>query len=295
MANEQTAICTHTFIFIEVYKCIPNVHVCTFSSDILLVSCGRMSQWSVAAAVVATKLAGYKCRYKPLTSVIVIVTRSMDSITVLERISMIIKGEDAKGCCLEPLKALKEDPSDSEEGLVDCLIVALPYDPSLRWDEKKTPVFLGKLRHMWFRTHKMLTHVLQSLFCPERLRKATIWGGVYASLFEYKVNVTILKASISLWNKTTHTFLIRTGEMGYSLLDINGIVGLPTYREPYDEHIPPSELVEQDPFLKNLIMVHKSSLRHSQTMHNQKKVMRVHAWVEEFIGLKVFDEMLSCK
>lgn len=50
---------------------------------------------------------------------------------------------------------------------------------------------------MWFHTHKMLIHILQSPFFSERLRKAGIWGGVYASLCEYKVSVPVLKAVFS--------------------------------------------------------------------------------------------------
>lgn len=63
-------------------------------------------------------------------------------------------------------------------------------------------------------------------------------GGVYASLFEYMVNVTVLKASVSFWNRITHTILIKTRDMGYSLLDISEIARLPNCGERYDEHIP---------------------------------------------------------
>lgn len=44
--------------------------------------------------------------------------------------------------------------------------------------------------------------------------------------------------------------------MGYSLLDINEIARLQTFRKPYDEHIPPSEFVDQNPLLRDLIMIH---------------------------------------
>lgn len=145
---------------------------------------------------------------------------------------------------MEPLKPLEEDPYDSKEGLVNCLIAAFPENPDLRWDEKKTPVFFGEQRHMWFRTCKMLTHILQSPLCSQRLKKVGVWGGVYTSLFEYKANVPVLKVALFFWNRSTHTFLTRTGEMGYSLLDMSEIGGLPTYRQPYDEHIPLSKLVD---------------------------------------------------
>lgn len=87
-------------------------------------------------------------------------------------------------------------------------------------------------------------------------------------IFEYKVNVTALKALISFWNRTTHTFLIKTGEMGFSLLDMSEICGLPTYGECYDEHSPSADLVAQDLLLEGLISVHKSVL---QTAHRSHK------------------------
>lgn len=226
------------------------------------------------------------------------VTRSMTSLAIKnrtpERVSMLIRGEDKKGCCLEPLKASEEDPSGAEEGLVNCPIVAFPGNPSLRWDEKKTPVFFGEWRGMWFRTRKMLTHALQSPFCSQRLRKACIWGGVYASLFEYKDNVPTLKAVLSFWNRSTHTFLTRTGEIGYSLLDISEIAGIPTYERPYDEYVPQSEIID-DQLLKDLVAVHQAALHRSTTFHNKKKYYTFTTWVEEFVGLEVPEEFLSRK
>lgn len=49
---------------------------------------------------------------------------------------------------------------------------------------------------------------------------------MYASLFDYEVNVNAMKALISYWNRPTYTILTCTGEMGISRLDVVEIGGL---------------------------------------------------------------------
>lgn len=75
----------------------------------------------------------------------------------------------------------------------------------------------------------MLVHYLASLAYANRLVRAGIWKGMYASLFDYEVNANIMKALISYWNRLTHTILTRTGEMGIALLDIAEIGGMPVW------------------------------------------------------------------
>lgn len=103
------------------------------------------------------------------------------------------------------------------------------------------------------------------------------------------MNVSALKALISFWNITTHTVLIKICEMGYSLLDISEIVGLPTYGEQYDEHIPHNEIINEDPLLKKLMDVHKS-IRLANTSHNKKNYCGFDIWVDEFVNLPANEE-----
>lgn len=93
------------------------------------------------------------------------------------------------------------------------------------------------------------------------------------------MNVTALKVLISFWNCTIHTLLIKTGELGYSL-----ICGLLTYGERYDEHIPPNDFMEKDSLLAELIIVHKSIIQASHTTHN-KNYYGYDSWADEFVGM----------
>lgn len=180
MKDECDVLFMHTPMLKEVHKHIPIVHVYLYLSDALLVLCGRMSQENVATIAAAAEPAIYKCCHKPLSLVNVIVTKSISALTILNRtpaeIPMSIMGESIRGCYLEPLRPLEKGSPDHKEGQLDCLIATFLRDPFLRWDEKKVPVFTGERRYMRFRTRKMLTYVLQSPFCFERLTRAGIWG-----------------------------------------------------------------------------------------------------------------------
>lgn len=138
---------------------------------------------------------------------------------------------------------------------------------------------------MFLKARKMLIHILKSRFCLERLYRACIWGGVYASVFEYRVNVRTLKALISFWNRTTHTFLTKTGEMGFSLLDMNEICDLSTYGEYYNEHIPSEDIIVQDELLNELILVHKELIQTTRKTHNKKLYCGFDNWSNEFVDI----------
>lgn len=103
---------------------------------------------------------------------------------------------------------------------------------------------------------------------------------MYASLFDYEVNLNAMKALISYWNCPTHTILTRMSEMGISLLDVAEIGGLPIWGEIYDEHLPPLEVVEWNKLLKSLIVVHKHLPL--KTPHNHKYYISLVDWAKEF-------------
>lgn len=83
--------------------------------------------------------------------------------------------------------------------------------------------------------------------------------------------------------------------MGYSLLDISEITGLPIYGLPYDEYVSSSKVIEEGSLLKDLVVTHQAALLHSKAFHNKKKCCTFTTWVDEFIGLKVPSEFSSRK
>lgn len=130
------------------------------------------------------------------------------------------------------------------------------------------PNFMEGKRYMGEKMKLMLQHILQSPFFISRLISVDIWGDIFISLFEYKLNCNPFKAMLSFWNRT-HTILTKTGEMRIALLDMKGIGRLPTYGKMYEEHIPSQDVVG-DALLRDLISIRISLLQTSTNQHNKK-------------------------
>lgn len=94
----------------------------------------------------------------------------------------------------------------------------------------RVTMFQHPLKLAW--TRQILQHY------KEDLEEAGILWGVYAGLFEYRVSWALLKAFFTFCNSDGHTIVTRMGEIGFSLLDMREIRGLPITGSPYDEYIP---------------------------------------------------------
>nr|GME11800.1 ABC transporter G family member 11 [Ipomoea batatas] len=70
------------------------------------------------------------------------------------------------------------------------------------------------------------------------LRKGSIYDAVYASLFTYDRNTSIIQAFCEAWCPLTNTLVTSQGEVTISLRDLHILGGLPLLGEAYDERIP---------------------------------------------------------
>lgn len=140
------------------------------------------------------------------------------------------------GCSLEPVDLQQELKIASSGGQIRCLIAQFGSDNSLRWPESGNLRIFRSKRVMIVPICTMLVHSLASPRCVAWLTEASIWKGMYASLFDDTMNVNAIKALISYWNLPTHTILTRTGEMGIFLLEIAEIGGMHVWEEIYNEH-----------------------------------------------------------
>lgn len=71
--------------------------------------------------------------------------------------------------------------------------------------------------------------MLTDLVHANILENAGIWGRCLS-------RSSVMRSTT--WNRQTHTFVMKTGELYYNLLDVNEIAGLPTYGSMYDKHLP---------------------------------------------------------
>ena len=72
----------------------------------------------------------------------------------------------------------------------------------------------------------------------QALHNAGIYGAVYCSLFSYKPSINVMMAFLENWNSSTHSVILKGGEIGISLWDLKHIAGLPIAGESYDEYNP---------------------------------------------------------
>nr|GMC99818.1 ABC transporter G family member 11 [Ipomoea batatas]GME16965.1 ABC transporter G family member 11 [Ipomoea batatas] len=70
------------------------------------------------------------------------------------------------------------------------------------------------------------------------LRKGSIYDAVYASLFTYDRNASIIQAFCEAWCPLTNTLVTSQGKVTISLRDLHILGGLPLLGEAYDERIP---------------------------------------------------------
>lgn len=108
---------------------------------------------------------------------------------------------------------------------------------------------------------------------------------MFVSFFNYTVDNNMLKAMISFWNRHTHTFVLKTGELCYSLFDVNEITGLPTYRAMHDEHLP-ERLDMSDDLLQPFTEFEGLHYREECTKkHSQKRYIPFREWARYFVKI----------
>ncbi|KAG9458148.1 hypothetical protein H6P81_002656 [Aristolochia fimbriata] len=74
--------------------------------------------------------------------------------------------------------------------------------------------------------------------CCRTLRDAGIYHGLWASIFQYNCDVSVVRAFIDAWNIETNTLVTCQGEFSVTLLDMDRIFGLPISGHFYDEYSP---------------------------------------------------------
>lgn len=108
---------------------------------------------------------------------------------------------------------------------------------------------------------------------------------MFVSLFNHEVDHKILKATISFWNRHTHTFALKIGELCYYLLDVNEIAGPPTYGAIYDEHLPERSDMSDD-LLRLLTEFKGQHYREEFTKKAQpKRYIPFKEWVKYYVKI----------
>ncbi|KAG9442625.1 hypothetical protein H6P81_018479 [Aristolochia fimbriata] len=74
--------------------------------------------------------------------------------------------------------------------------------------------------------------------CSRILRDVGVYYGLWASIFQYSCNVSVVRAFIDAWSAETNTLVTCQGELSITLLDMDRIFGLPISGHFYDEVSP---------------------------------------------------------
>ncbi|KAG9442486.1 hypothetical protein H6P81_018340 [Aristolochia fimbriata] len=74
--------------------------------------------------------------------------------------------------------------------------------------------------------------------CSRILRDAGVYYGLWASIFQYNCDVSVVRAFIDGWSTETNTLVTCQGELSITLLDMDWIFGLPIFGHFYDEVSP---------------------------------------------------------
>ncbi|KAG9453431.1 hypothetical protein H6P81_006335 [Aristolochia fimbriata] len=123
--------------------------------------------------------------------------------------------------------------------------------------------------------------------CCRTLRDAGIYHGLWASIFQYNCDVSVVRAFIDAWNIETNTLVTCQGEFSVTLLDMDRIFGLPISGHFYDE---------VSPTVADFTDVRSSALPYScrrlfQAYHHlcrgsESNVISATAWVEFWFRLR---------
>ncbi|KAG9458412.1 hypothetical protein H6P81_002920 [Aristolochia fimbriata] len=74
--------------------------------------------------------------------------------------------------------------------------------------------------------------------CSRTLRDAGVYHGLWASIFQYNCDMSVVRAFIDAWSTETNTLVTCQGELSVTLLDMDRIFGLPISGHFHDEVSP---------------------------------------------------------
>uniref|UniRef100_A0A0E0LWN0 Aminotransferase-like plant mobile domain-containing protein n=1 Tax=Oryza punctata TaxID=4537 RepID=A0A0E0LWN0_ORYPU len=116
----------------------------------------------------------------------------------------------------------------------------------------------------------------------EYLKKADIFRGVFASLYQCYIDPSLVAAFLTYWNVDGHTLITSKGEMGYPLHTMYDAMGIPISGRLYEEFIPAPSTFHGYVQTLHSIYIDVCPLK----LKKGPGLVTVAAWVNHFFGIE---------